>query len=104
MLKGWRPTPQIKPSPASGVPERHRSTTPMRLLGVLLEVWFESYRYNPVRLTSCRLNKLGISRLRKYRGLKLLEEAGFISVVPIRGANPLVVLNWLARKDKTGRV
>jgi hypothetical protein len=35
--------------------ERHRSVTPIRLLGVLLEVWFEGYRCNPVRLTSCRL-------------------------------------------------
>jgi hypothetical protein len=79
--------------------ERHKNYTPLRILTVLIKLWFETYRCNPVRLTSCRLQKLGIERRRKYRALKLLKESGLISVAPIPGANPLVVLNWLPRKE-----
>jgi hypothetical protein len=80
--------------------EQHNNYAPLRILSVLHKLWFEDFGRNPVRLTSYKLRKLGISRWRKYRALKLLEEGGYIFVERVNGDNPFVTLKWFPNKKR----
>jgi hypothetical protein len=75
--------------------EQHNNYAPLGILFALHKLWFEDFRRNPVRLTSCSLQKLKISRWRKYRALELLEKGGFISLERRHGKNPIITLKWL---------
>jgi hypothetical protein len=66
----------------------------------LHKLWFEDFGRNPVQLTSYKLRKLGISRWRKYRALKLLEEGGYIFVERVNGDNPFVTLKWFPNQKR----
>jgi hypothetical protein len=79
--------------------QKRRNHTPLGVLFILQELWFTGFKRNPVKLTTCALRKFGISRLRKYRALQLLEEGGFISVERTPGKNPLVTMTWLPIKE-----
>ena len=49
---------------------------------------------NPVKLTSDALRGSGLTRRQKERGLRLLEQAGVITVERKRGRCPLVTHLW----------
>ena len=80
--------------------EQHNNYAPLGILFALHKLWFEGFRRNPVRLTSCSLQRLKISRWRKYRALELLEKGGFISVERPHGKNPIITLKWLPIKKR----
>ena len=67
------------------------------VLGTLIELWFENFGRNPVNLTSCSLQKYGISRHQKLRALAVLKKSKFFSVEQSPGKNPMVTLTWLPR-------
>ena len=79
---------------------QHNNYAPLGILFALHKLWFKGFRRNPVRLTSCSLQKLKISRWRKYRALELLEKGGFISVERPHGKNPIISLKWLPIKKR----
>jgi len=74
--------------------------TALSVLMCLYETWFRNYDHhslvhNRVRLTSGKLKKkYGISRYRKYRGLKTLETLKIVSIERANGRNPDVWLLW----------
>ncbi|MGA2255664.1 MAG: hypothetical protein ABSG53_13545 [Thermoguttaceae bacterium] len=63
-------------------------------LAVGLALWFESgrRRSDEVTLTTAILNRFGVSRKAKYRGLNALEKAGLVNVVRSLHHNPVVTL------------
>ena len=69
--------------------QKSGNLTPLGVVHVLLRLWFTGFKRNPVRLTTCALRKFGISRLRKYRALTLLEEVG-LSLL----SAPAVRIHW----------
>jgi hypothetical protein len=55
---------------------------------------------NPVKLSSPRLNAVGIHSFRRMRALRLLEAAGVITVERRgRGRGPLVTHLWIERRQ-----
>ncbi len=64
-------------------------------LAVGLALWFEAgrRRSDEVTLTTAILNRFGVSRKAKYRGLTALEKVGLVSVVRKPHHNPVVTLN-----------
>jgi hypothetical protein len=70
------------------------------ILAVLYEEWWKSFKRNPVRLSSRKLKAHGISKYRKLRALKLLEETGHIGVEREHGKNPWILLRWHPRTHR----
>lgn len=63
-------------------------------LAVALAIWFESgrRRSNQIILTSAILERFGVKRKSKYRGLRALEDANLISVHRKVKRNPVVTI------------
>lgn len=63
-------------------------------LSTALAIMFEvgRRRSNEIKLTTAILQRFGVTRKAKYRGIKLLETAGLISVIKLLRKNPLVAV------------
>lgn len=67
---------------------------------VVYETWYYDYeKRNPVKLTNASLRERGISRDRKRRALRVLENTGQYLVERFPGRNPLVMMKWKLVKD-----
>jgi hypothetical protein len=66
-------------------------------LAVALAIWFEAGRRKSkeVRLTTAVIERFGLDRKAKYRGLSALEKAGLVQVRRKPRRNPVVtILDW----------
>jgi hypothetical protein len=70
------------------------------ILAVLYEEWFKSFYRNPIQLSSRSLKAHRISKYRKFRALKVLEETEYFTVERERGKNPWITLRWLPRNHR----
>jgi len=73
---------------------RHVGGPAWMLLIELDRLVFEGRGKNPVRLTSVARRASGMTKWAQYRGLRLLQAAGIITVERRRGRCPLVTLRW----------
>jgi hypothetical protein len=98
--KGKPPPPPKKkrklfirgPIPFNWISEAAR--LPGKCLHVSVCLWFLAglKRSRTVILPRSKLRLLGVGRGASYRGLKLLEQAGLVSVVREPGKNPIVTI------------
>ena len=77
-------------------PEARRNAwSVLAILLALEELHFkDSYHRNQQRLTTCNLQRFGLTRWQKLRALRILEKARVITVCRTHGKNPLVTLLW----------
>ena len=73
---------------------RHIGGPAWMLLIELDRLVFEGRGKNPVRLTSAARRVSGMTKWAQYRGLRLLQAAGTVTVERRRGRCPLVTLLW----------
>jgi hypothetical protein len=75
-------------------------STAWPLVAAILETYYDDYeKKNPVKLTSKKLKKYGISKDQKARGLKVLEGIDQFSIERFPRQNPLISLKWELTKD-----
>ena len=61
-------------------------------VGIVLWLWAGIEKRTSVKLSSFRLEPMGVSRHSSYRALAALEGAGLVSVVRKQGSGPLVTI------------
>jgi hypothetical protein len=70
------------------------------LAAAIYKCWYKDFKKrNPVKLTSALLAEFRISKNRKSKGLKFLEQSDLFLVERFRGHNPLVTMKWILIKD-----
>ena len=73
-------------------------------LQVALGIWFLSglnHKAATIKLTRKTLKQLGVERNAGYRGLRVLEESGLVTVIRKPGSSPIVTILESAAVEKT---